>query len=141
MNLQRAIEIAVGAHKDVEDKGGNPYILHPLRVMLSLETEDEKIVGVLHDVVEDAEEWTFEKLENEGFSKDVLEGLRSVTKTSDDENYDEFVQRALANDIGRKVKIADIKDNLDLTRIDELTDRDIIRLKRYKKSLKILQEC
>ncbi len=141
MNLQRAIEIAVDAHKDVEDKGGNPYILHPLRVMLSLETEDEKIVGVLHDVVEDAEEWTFEELETEGFSKDVLEGLRSVTKISDDENYDEFVQRALANNIGRRVKIADIKDNLDVTRIDELTDRDIARLKRYKKSLKILQEC
>ena len=139
MNLQRAIEIAVAAHKGVKDKGGNPYILHPFRVMLALETEDEKIVGVLHDVVEDAEEWTFERLRSEGFSLDVLEGLRSVTKTSDDEDYDEFVQRALENEIGRKVKIADIKDNLDVTRIDDLTERDLVRLKRYKKSLKILQ--
>jgi len=139
VNLQRAIEIAVAAHKGVKDKGGNPYILHPFRVMLALETEDEKIVGVLHDVVEDAEEWTFERLRSEGFSLDVLEGLRSVTKTSDDEDYDEFVQRALENEIGRKVKIADIKDNLDVTRIDDLTERDLVRLKRYKKSLKILQ--
>ena len=139
MNLERAIEIAVSAHKGVKDKGGNPYILHPLRVMLSLNSEEEKIVGVLHDVVEDAEDWTFEKLQNEGFSTQILEGLQSVTKTSEDENYDEFVQRALANTIGRQVKIADIKDNLDVTRLNILTEKDVKRLQSYKKSLKILQ--
>ena len=139
MNLERAIEIAVSAHKGVKDKGGNPYILHPLRVMLSLNSEEEKIVGVLHDVVEDAEDWTFEKLQDEGFSTQILEGLQSVTKTSEDENYDEFVQRAITNAIGRQVKIADIKDNLDVTRIDILTEKDMKRLQSYKKSLKILQ--
>ena len=138
MNLERAIEIAVSAHKGVKDKGGNPYILHPLRVMLSLNLR-KKIVGVLHDVVEDAEDWTFEKLQDEGFSTQILEGLQSVTKTSEDENYDEFVQRALANAIGRQVKIADIKDNLDVTRLDILTEKDMKRLQSYKKSLKILQ--
>jgi (p)ppGpp synthase/HD superfamily hydrolase len=139
MNLERAIEIAVSAHKGVKDKGGNPYILHPLRVMLSLNSEEEKIVGVLHDVVEDAEDWTFEKLQDEGFSTLILEGLKSVTKTSEDENYDEFVQRALTNAIGRQVKIADIKDNLDVTRIDILTEKDMKRLQSYKKSLMTLQ--
>ena len=139
MNLERAIEIAVSAHKGVKDKGGNPYILHPLRVMLSLNSEEEKIVGVLHDVVEDAEDWTFEKLQDEGFSTQILEGLQSVTKTSEDENYNEFVQRALANTIGRQVKIADILDNLDVTRIGELKDKDIRRLNKYKNSLKILR--
>ena len=139
MNLERAIEIAVSAHKGVKDKGGNPYILHPLRVMLTLNSEEEKIVGVLHDVVEDAEDWTFEKLQDEGFSTQILEGLQSVTKTSEDENYDEFVQRALTNAIGRQVKIADIKDNLDVTRLDILTEKDIKRPQSYKKSLKILQ--
>ena len=139
MNLERAIEIAVSAHKGVKDKGGNPYILHPLRVMLSLNSEEEKIVGVLHDVVEDAEDWTFEKLQDEGFSTLILEGLKSVTKTSEDENYDEFVQRALTNAIGRQVKIADILDNLDVTRIGELKDKDIRRLNKYKNSLKILR--
>ena len=139
MNLERAIEIAVSAHKGVKDKGGNPYILHPLRVMLSLNSEEEKIVGVLHDVVEDAEDWTFEKLQDEGFSTQILEGLKSVTKTSEDENYDEFVQRALTNAIGRQVKIADIKDNLDVTRIDILTEKDMKRLQSYKKSLMTLQ--
>lgn len=139
MNLERAIEIAVSAHKGVKDKGGNPYILHPLRVMLSLNSEEEKIVGVLHDVVEDAEDWTFKKLQDEGFSTQILEGLKSVTKTSEDENYDEFVQRALTNAIGRQVKIADILDNLDVTRIGELKDKDIRRLNKYKNSLKILR--
>ena len=138
MNLERAIEIAVNAHKGVTDKGGNPYIVHPLRVMMSLKSDNEKIVGVLHDVVEDAEDWDFEKLKEEGFSEEVLDGLRSVTKTSEEEDYNEFVQRALTNEIGRAVKIADIRDNLDVTRIGELRQKDMNRLNKYKNALKVL---
>lgn len=138
MNLERAIEIAVSAHKGVFDKGGNPYILHPLRVMMSLTTNDEKIVGVLHDVVEDSDDWDFEKLKAEGFSDTVLDGLRAVTKFFEDEDYDAFIQRGLDNNIGRAVKIADIRDNLDVTRIGELKDKDLKRLNKYKRSLKTL---
>ena len=138
MNLERAREIAVNAHKGVTDKGGNPYIVHPLRVMMSLKSDNEKIVGVLHDVVEDAEDWDFERLKEEGFSEEVLDGLRSVTKTSEEEDYNEFVQRALTNEIGRAVKIADIRDNLDVTRIGELRQKDMNRLNKYKNALKVL---
>ena len=138
MNLERAIEIAVNAHKGVTDKGGNPYIVHPLRVMMSLKSDNEKIVGVLHDVVEDAEDWDFERLKEEGFSEEILDGLRSVTKTSEEEDYNEFVQRALTNEIGRAVKIADIRDNLDVTRIGELRQKDMNRLNKYKNALKVL---
>ena len=138
MNLERAIEIAVNAHKGVTDKGGNPYIVHPLRVMMSLKSDNEKIVGVLHDVVEDAEDWDFERLKEEGFSKEILDGLRSVTKTSEEEDYNEFVQRALTNEIGRAVKIADIRDNLDVTRIGELRQKDMNRLNKYKNALNVL---
>ena len=138
MNLERAIEIAVNAHKGVTDKGGNPYIVHPIRVMMSLKSDNEKIVGVLHDVVEDAEDWDFERLQEEGFSKEVLDALRSVTKTSEEEDYNEFVQRALTNEIGRAVKIADIRDNLDVTRIGELRQKDMNRLNKYKNALKVL---
>ena len=138
MNLERAIEITVNAHKGVTDKGGNPYILHPLKVMMSLKSDNEKIVGVLHDVVEDAGDWGFERLKEEGFCEEVLDGLRSVTKTSDEEDYNEFVQRALSNAIGRAVKIADIRDNLDVTRIGELRQKDMKRLNKYKTSLKVL---
>ena len=128
MNLEKAIKIAVEAHTGQVDKGGNPYILHPLRVMLSLNTE-ERIVGVLHDVVEDCEGWTWLRLQDEGFSADIIQALQSVSKTPEEEaeyrrlpegekldHYLEFVSRAKANKIGREVKAADIKDNLDISR-------------------------
>ena len=135
--LERAIEIAVEAHKGQIDKGGSPYILHPLRVMMSVHDESEKIVAVLHDVVEDSN-WTFEALLAEGFSIEVIEALQSVTKESPDEDYDLFIQRAIHNPIGRKVKLADLRDNLDVTRITELAEKDLQRINKYKKALKIL---
>lgn len=139
MNLERAIEIAVTAHAGVIDKGGAPYILHPLRVMMSVEGVDAQIVAVLHDVVEDSN-WTIDQLKSEGFSDRVLEALQSVTKISDDEDYDQFIKRALANPIGRIVKIADIKDNLDVTRIANLNESDMARLNRYKQALLLLSK-
>ena len=135
--LERAIGIAVEAHKGQLDKGGNPYILHPLRVMMSVDLELEKIVAVLHDVVEDSN-WTFEALLAEGFSIEVIEALKSVTKKSDNEDYDSFIQRAIRNPIGRKVKIADLRDTLDVTRIPELGEKDLQRINKDKKALKIL---
>ena len=135
--LERAIGIAVEAHKGQLDKGGNPYILHPLRVMMSVDLELEKIVAVLHDVVEDSN-WTFEALLAEGFSIEVIEALKSVTKKSDNEDYDSFIQRAIRNPIGHKVKIADLRDNLDVTRISDITDKDVKRINKYKKALKLL---
>jgi len=148
MNLQRAIEIAVEAHKTDIDKGGNPYILHPLRLMMQMDTDDEKIVAVLHDVVEDhSEQWSIEKIKAEGFPISVIKGLESVTKTPEEEKdsgddiYFSFVRRAAADPIGRKVKFADIKDNLDITRLGrEITEKDVARIRKYKKALDILIE-
>ena len=151
--LQRAISIAVEAHEGQVDKGGNPYILHPMRVMMSLRTVDEMIVGVLHDVVEDCSDRGFgwERLEEEGFSKTVLDALKSVTKTPEEERhfktlngedrinaYLRFVNRAKSNPIGRRVKRADIYDNLNVTRIDKLTEKDLARLNQYKVALQYL---
>ena len=135
--LERAIEIAVEAHKGQIDKGGSPYILHPLRVMMSVDGESEKIVAVLHDVVEDSD-WTVDALLAEGFSVEVIEALKTVTKESEDEDYDLIIQRAMQNPIGRKVKIADLRDNLDVTRISEITDTDVKRINKYKRALKFL---
>ena len=137
MDLERAIEIAVQAHKGASDKGGTPYILHSLAVMHNLDTDDEKIVGVLHDVVEDTQ-WTFEKLLDEGFSVTVVDALRSVTKQEGGEDYFDFIQRAKKNPLGRKVKIADIQHNMDVTRIKVISDKDATRLNKYKKALEIL---
>jgi (p)ppGpp synthase/HD superfamily hydrolase len=141
MNLERAIEIAVEAHKGDLDKGGNPYVLHPLRMMFTVRTEEEKIVAVLHDVIEDAVGWEFERLEKEGFSAVVIDALRSVTKITEDEDYDAFVERAMSNPIGSQVKIADIKGNLDVTRIGELAEKDMKRLNKYKRALARLNEA
>lgn len=110
LNLQRAIEIAAEAHREQTDKAGAPYLLHPLRVMMSLDTDDERIVGILHDVVEDCPGWTFDRLEEEGFSPIVLDALRLVTKRPEDEGdseavYVAFVRRAKGNKIARRVKM------------------------------------
>ena len=139
MNLARAIEIAASANKNQADKGGSPYILHPIRVMMSLDTEDEKIVGVLHDVVEDSDVWNFECLREEGFEENILSALKSVTKLSEDEDYQQFIKRAGQNEIGRNVKIADIKDNLDVTRIGTLNEKDLLRINKYKEALLFLE--
>ena len=135
MNLYRAIEIALDAHKNVSDKGGNPYILHPLRLMLQMDSEEEMIVAILHDVVEDSEKWSFDKLKEEGFSKKIINSLRSVTKENKNEDYEKFIDRSIKDKIGRKVKIADISDNLDISRLKEVTDKDILRINKYKKAL------
>lgn len=138
MNLEKAIQIAVEAHAGTKDKGGEAYILHPISVMMRVETEEEKIVAILHDVVEDTD-WTFDALRKEGFSETVIEALETVTKYSEEEDYDDFIQRSLKNDIGRKVKIADLRENLDVTRIGELYPKDIERINKYKRALQTLK--
>lgn len=135
--LQRAIEIATEAHKGKFDKAGRDYIGHPLRVMEMGKTEEEKIVGVLHDVVEDTD-WTFEKLAEEGFSDEVITALKCVTKTSESENYDNFIDRVKKNPLAVAVKINDLTDNMDIRRLPYLSDKDVKRLKRYLKAYKRL---
>lgn len=135
--LQRAIEIATTAHKEQFDKAGNDYIGHPLRVMEMGKTDEEKIVGVLHDVVEDSS-WTFEALEAEGFSKEIIDALRCVTKTSENENYDAFIERIKKNPLATAVKINDLTDNMDIRRLPYLSDKDVKRLKKYLKAYKRL---
>lgn len=137
MNLERAIEIAVKAHAGQVDKGGQPYILHPLRVMMAVATIEEKIVAVLHDVVEDSD-IEFEDLSTEGFNDEIIEALKSVTKSADDADYFAFIERAKLNTLGAAVKIADLKDNLDISRLQELDEKDLERINKYKKSLAVL---
>lgn len=135
--LNRAIEIATEAHKGQFDKAGNEYIGHPLRVMEMGKTEDEKIVGVLHDVIEDTS-WTFEAIEAEGFSKEIVDALRCVTKLSENENYDDFIDRVNKNPLAVAVKINDLTDNMDIRRLPYLSDKDVKRLKKYLKAYKRL---
>ena len=135
--LERAIEIATEAHRGQLDKAGNDYINHPLRVMAASKSAEEKIVGVLHDVVEDTD-WTFEMLADEGFSNEIIEALRCVTKLSDSEPYDKFIARVKTNPLAVAVKLNDLSDNMDIRRLPYLSDKDVKRLKKYLKAYKQL---
>jgi (p)ppGpp synthase/HD superfamily hydrolase len=136
--LEHAIAIAVKAHKGQRDKGGAPYILHPLRMMLPLETEAERITAVLHDVVEDCEGWSFKKLHDEGFSEEIIMALKSVTKRNG-ETYEEFIRRSATNPIGVRVKLADLNDNCDLSRIASPTKRDHKRISKYRQAIALIE--
>ena len=112
--IERAIEIAVNAHKNQKDKSGAPYILHLIRVMEKGKTEIEKICGILHDLVEDTN-WTFEKIAKEGFSNEIIDVLKCVTKESENEDYNRFIKRVMKNETAISVKINDLNENMDIT--------------------------
>lgn len=131
--LERAIAIAATAHAGQVDKGGAPYILHPLKVMLRMTTLEERIVAVLHDVVEDCE-ISLDDLRKEGFSEVVLSAIESVTKVSG-ESYEDFVERAAQNPIGRVVKLADLEENSDLSRIASPSWEDLERIEKYRRAI------
>jgi hypothetical protein len=140
--LESAIALAVKTHLEQTDKAGEPYILHPLRVMFRLSSGNERIVGVLHDVVEDSEV-SFNDLRKLGFSDIVIDALKAVTKLpaekGSDEGYQAFVKRAGANPIARQVKIADLMDNLDVTRLKEVGGKDSRRISKYLRALRYLE--
>lgn len=133
MDLTRAIIIATEVHSGQVDKGGQPYILHPLRVMLDMGNNEERIVAILHDVVEDTEV-SFDDLRREGFSEEIVEAVDSVTKRKG-ETYDQQVNRAKLNPIGRSVKLGDLKDNSDMSRILNPTEADANRAEKYKRAI------
>jgi (p)ppGpp synthase/HD superfamily hydrolase len=134
--LEHAIVIAAKAHEGQTDKGGAPYILHPLRIMLSMSTAAERITAILHDVVEDGG-WTFNDLRADGFSSEIVDAVESVTRRPD-ETYDDYIFRAAQNPIGRRVKLADLKDNGNLSRIKNPTELDYTRFKNYHKAIEAI---
>lgn len=136
--LERAIEIAAATHAGQTDKGGAPYILHPLRVMLRVAPGAQQIVAVLHDVVEDsAGKVTFDDLVREGFSREVIDGVRAVTKV-EGESYEAFIARAALDPVGKAVKLADLAENSDLSRIDRPTEKDLERGEKYRRAIQQL---
>lgn len=128
--LSKAISIALKAHEGQFDKAGMPYAGHVMRVMQAGRTIDEKIVGVLHDLVEDTP-WTFDMLLAEGFPTHIVDALHCVTKLSDDEPYDAFIQRVKTNPLAIAVKINDLTDNMDIRRLSDITENDVQRLRKY----------
>ncbi len=135
--LEKAIRLAAEAHSGQRDKAGGPYILHPLRMMFTMDTPAERMVAVLHDIVEDTE-WTLEALRREGFSEDIVEAVACLTRQQD-ESYEAFIERAAQHPIARRVKLADLADNMDVRRLETLTPKDQSRLARYLKAWRRLK--
>jgi (p)ppGpp synthase/HD superfamily hydrolase len=132
--LNKAMSIAVKAHEGQVDKAGEPYILHPLRVMLSMKTENEKIVAILHDVVEDSPFLNLSSLRQEGFSEEVIEALSYLTRNYTS-SYSDYINRIKLNKLATKVKIADLQDNSNLSRLKKITDKDRRRFDKYQKAI------
>jgi (p)ppGpp synthase/HD superfamily hydrolase len=129
-SLEDALALAAQAHKGQRDKAGQPYILHPIRLMLSVPDEPARIVALLHDVVEDTQT-SMEDLRAAGYPEELLDALDCVTRR-DDETYEEFIERIVPNELARRVKLADLADNMDLSRLPIVTEKDRVRLERYK---------
>ena len=138
--LEKSIIIATRAHSGQFDKGGNPYILHPLRVMLSLDNDEDRIVGILHDVLEDTS-ITLRHLDDNGFHGEIeiLDALVSITRKSN-ESYKDFILRVKLNPIALRVKLADLRDNMNISRINSPTEKDFLRIEKYKKAYKLLTD-
>lgn len=134
--LEQAINIAVEAHADQTDKAGATYIRHPLRVMHQMDTEQERIVAVLHDVVEDTD-YSLEKIETE-FGAEIRDAVDALTKR-EGESYTAFIERAAENELACNVKLADIEDNMDLTRLPEVSDDILSKQQEYHEAWKHLQ--
>lgn len=137
--LDKAVRIAIEAHAGQVDRYGQPYIQHPLRVMAAGVTEEEKIVGILHDVVEDSD-WTIEMLREEGFTEDIIEAVERLTKP-EGADYDEYVKKAAEHPVARAVKLNDLTDNMNLRRVTEpLTEKDLDRLNKYLRAYWFLSQ-
>lgn len=138
-SLNNAIDLAVRAHAGQFDKADEPYILHPLRVMLKMKTERERIVAVLHDVVEDS--WiTLESLLSLGYDKEIVNAIDHLTRRHGG-SYENFIERVSECKMATRVKIADLEDNMDLTRLKEIREVDRRRNEKYLVALHRLRQA
>lgn len=131
--LSKMLHIATNAHHGQFDKGGNPYILHPLKVMHYLKTTDEELMAIAlgHDVIEDTSV-TYKDLREAGITERVIAGIRALTKQPG-QTYDEYKEGVFANEDAMRVKMADLRHNTDIRRLKGVTDKDIARIAKYQK--------
>ena len=135
--LVKAFITAARAHRGQKDKAGKAYILHPLYVAAHTKGRKAKIVALLHDVVEDTS-ITFTELIFAGFDAEIVEAVMAITKMKF-EDYSDYIKRVKLNELARRVKIADLKHNSDLTRLKVITPKDEARQKRYIEAIKYLE--
>lgn len=136
--LEKAISVALKAHENVVTRSGQPYILHPLRLMLQMDSEEEMITAVLHDTVEDSV-ITLDDLAAMGFSDPVLDALALLTHDKDNLSYEDYILAIKPNPLAVRVKLADLTHNMDIRRLPTpLSQRDLDRLAKYRRAWKIL---
>lgn len=142
LTLEKFIVIATEAHAGQVDKGGHPYILHPIRVMLRCTTLEERVVAILHDVLEDTDwaKYGVYALEREGLTKDMSEALLCLTRRPE-ESYEDFIERIALNPLATRVKLADLADNMDVSRLSSWTPADESRMRKYAKARERLREA
>ena len=131
--LNKMLVLATNRHAGQFDKGGNPYILHPLKVMYYLKSNDEELqcIALAHDLVEDTDT-TFEELKEMGFTERVIQGIAALTKQRG-ETYDQYKERVKSNPDAVKVKMADLRHNTDIRRLKGVTEKDLARIEKYQK--------
>ena len=135
---KKAMKIAYNAHQDQTDKNGIPYIYHPIHLAEQMDDENTICVALLHDVVEDTD-ITLEELKSEGFHDEVIAALKLLTH-DDKVPYMEYVRAVKTNAIATKVKLADLRHNSDLTRLDIVDEKAMKRAEKYKEAIKLLEE-
>lgn len=133
-----AMKLCFEAHKEQTDKSGMPYVFHPFHLAEQMHTEETTIVALLHDVVEDTD-YTIQDLENMGFDKTVIDAISLMTH-ADDVEYMDYVGAIKENPIAKAVKLADLKHNSDLTRLDEVDEESLKRREKYLKAIAVLEE-
>ena len=132
-----ALKLCFEAHKDQIDKSGMPYVFHPFHLAEQMADENTTIVALLHDVIEDTE-YTLDDLRKFGFAEDVLSAISLMTH-ADDVPYMEYVVKIKTNPIAKAVKLADLKHNSDMSRLDRITQTDEERAKKYKQAIELLE--
>lgn len=135
---KKAMKIAYNAHKEQTDKNGIPYIYHPIHLAEQMDDENTICVALLHDVAEDTD-ITLEELKSEGFHDEVIAALKLLTH-DDKVPYMEYVRAVKENPIATKVKLADLRHNSDLTRLDIVDEKAVKRAEKYKEAINILEE-
>lgn len=136
-NTKKALRICFDAHKDQVDKSGMPYVFHPFHLAEQMKTEETTIVALLHDVVEDSD-YTLEDLKEFGFSGAVIDAVALMTH-ADDVEYMDYVRKIKDNPIAKAVKLADLRHNSDLSRLDEVTEKALNRREKYLKAIELLE--
>lgn len=137
--IEKSLKIALHAYSGQKDKAGKEYILHPLRIMSKMKTEEEMSVALLHDVIEDSD-FTEDDLLEEGIPNSVIDAVKLLTK-QDGEDYFHFVNRLSRNKLAAKVKLADIEDNINVLRLRELNSQDLERVAKYHKAWIMITEA